>query len=512
MADKRLLIDRQGTVAMTLAEDAGGRMIARGEFGKADVPTENKRVYPRKIWESQIARVTQEMNEGKILGELDHPADGKTSVKRASHLMRRLWIEDDGRVMGEAVILDNDYGKQLKSIFDAGGQVGVSSRGMGSTRMSEGGIEIVEDDYSYMTHDFVADPAVKSSYPKVTVEQVAATESIEKKVNPVVESNPAILKENVMEKMLTEEQVAKQLNEATEALKKTFEDSLTEKAALMRESIEKSVRAELMTAPELVGAKASLEQIVAAVKPFIVKEDRDEAMVALQKENAELKVQLEGKVKEIAEMEKAAVEIVEGSKRMGLSIFFERAMSKDEDRVEISEMIGDLKQYADEKSLEEAIKKAKDKAAEKKKAALEKKKMKEDADAKTNAKIKALEEQNAKTNRALEESLSKEKSLAAKIYLEERIKGNPNARLIRKLAEGVVEKRKIDNIVKENAVAVGNGTVYNSVNERLARLDAVRADKDKKIVEDQLAEANGKSKSKEVTVEDVDAEIAQVTG
>jgi len=510
MGDKRLLIDKFGMIVKSLSEGADGKMTARGEFSRCDVPTENKRIYPRSLWEKVVEKITPEMEQGKVFGELDHPADGKTSLKRVSHVMKRIWIEDDGRVMGEAEICDNDYGKQLQSIFNAGGQVGVSSRGMGSTKMAEGGMEIVEDDYNYMTHDFVADPAMKNSYPTVTIESVAK-EQIESKVNPVVESNPAIQKEQIMEKnMLNEEQVAKKLSEAREELKKTFEDALVEKTALIRESIEKSVRAELMTSPEIVGAKASLDQIVAAVKPFVVKEDVDGVIAAKDKEIADLKVQLEGKVKEIAAMEATAKEIVEGSKRLGMTVFFERAMAKDEDRVEIIEMIGDLKQYADEKALDEAIKSSKQKAIEKKKKLADAKKLKEDADAKVQAQIKALQEDKDKTNRALEESLRKQKELSAKLYLEERIKGNPNARIIRKLAEGMVEKRKIDQLVKEHSVASDGGSLYNSVNERLSRLDAAKV-KGKDVVEQQLDEAAGK-RSTETVTEDVDNEIASVVG
>ncbi len=509
MGERRLLIDKFGMIVKSLSEDADGKMIARGEFSRCDVPTENKRIYPRSLWEKVVAKITPDMAEGKVFGELDHPADGKTSLKRVSHVMKRIWIEDDGRVMGEAEICDNDYGRQLKSIFGAGGQVGVSSRGMGSTKMAEGGMEIVEDDYSYMTHDFVADPAMKNSYPKVTVENVAEAKT---KVNPVVESNPAIPKEQIMDKnMLTEEQVAKRLNEATEALKKTFEDSLVEKTALLRESIEKNVRAELMSSPEIMGAKASLDQIVAAVKPFVVKEDVDGVIAAKDKEIADLKVQLESAKKEMSEMEATAKEIVEGSKRLGMTVFFERAMSKEEDRTEIVEMVGDLKQYADEKALEEAIKKGKQKMAEKKKKLADAKKLKEEADAKVQAELKALKEQNEKTNRALEESLRKQKELSANIYLESRIKGHPNARIIRKLAEGIVEKRKIDEIVKEHSVAGEGGSLYNSVNERLARLDAAKI-KGKDVVEEQLNEAAGKRSTEKPTTESVDDEIASVTG
>jgi len=169
---KKVLVDLAGSIKLQLTEstEGGKHLVARGEFGRADVPTQNRRVYPRKVWEREIQRINEAIASGKVLGELDHPADGKTSLKRVSHIMTGLHMQDDGVIIGEAKILDNEYGRQLKSILEAGGAIGVSSRGMGSTAMGEDGSEVVQEDYQYMTHDFVADPAVLTSYPKFQTE------------------------------------------------------------------------------------------------------------------------------------------------------------------------------------------------------------------------------------------------------------------------------------------------------------------------------------------------------
>lgn len=162
---KKLLVDGGFTpIKMKLTESKGGDYFT-GEFGKADVPTENRRIYPKRIWEREIKRIQPALAEGKVLAELDHPADGKTSLKRVSHVVKKLWMEPDGRIMGEATICDNEHGKQLKSILKAGGAVGVSSRGMGSTQTNEDGMDVVGEDFEYITHDCVADPAVVTSYP-----------------------------------------------------------------------------------------------------------------------------------------------------------------------------------------------------------------------------------------------------------------------------------------------------------------------------------------------------------
>jgi hypothetical protein len=501
MSGKKLLVDMQGSIRMTLTEGTDGKMMARGEFGRADVPTENGRIYPRKVWEKQIEMIRQPMAEGKVQGHLNHPSDGKTDLTKVSHVMKNIWMEDDGRILGEARICDNEFGKQLMSILDAGGAVGVSSRGMGSTRQDHAsGKEIVEDDYSYITHDFVSDPAVKTSYPKITVEEKQI-------IKPVVES--AVKQEKTMD-VLTEEVVAKRINEATEAQKKTFENNLVEKMALLRESVEKEVRAEVMSDPKVVGAKLTVDQMVTALKPFIMKEDVDGEIAKRDQTIKDLQLQLEAKTKELQEMESSAKEIVENAKRIGMALFVERTLAKEQDRADLTEMLGDLKQFKTEAQLTEAIKKQKEKISEKKKKALKEKEMKESIEAKHQKEIKALKEENDKKNRALVESLRKEKTLAAQLYLEDRVKGNPNARLIKKLAEGISDKRKIDDLVSTHSIASSSTSLYNNVNERLSRLDNVK--RAGNLVEEQLAKADGTDKPNKTFTKDVDAEIAELGG
>lgn len=171
-ADKKVLVDFASAISLTLQEssDGGKFLFARGEFGRADVPTQNRRTYPRKVWQREIQRIQEAIKAGKVLGHLEHPSTGKTSLEKVSHIITGLDMQDDGTIVGEAKILNNEYGRQLRSILEAGGAVGVSSRGLGSTMMGEDGMEVVQDDYSYMTHDFVADPAVITSYPKFQTE------------------------------------------------------------------------------------------------------------------------------------------------------------------------------------------------------------------------------------------------------------------------------------------------------------------------------------------------------
>jgi hypothetical protein len=110
--------------------------------------------------------------EGRgLLGELDHPGDGKTSLKRVSHVITHLEIKEDNSVFGVwEVIPGTTHGKQLQALADANVQLGVSSRGLGSVIRDRQGNSVVQEDFKLLTYDVVADPAVGDAVPEMFYE------------------------------------------------------------------------------------------------------------------------------------------------------------------------------------------------------------------------------------------------------------------------------------------------------------------------------------------------------
>jgi len=145
-----------------ITESESGRMRVEGVFQRSDVPNANKRVYPRSLWEKELRekRVMEAMENRAMFGELDHPSDGKTSLKRVSHIITGLHLESDGTVTGAAEILPTPTGEILKILFESGAQVGISSRGSGSVNNG-----IVAEDYKLSTFDFVARPSTPGALP-----------------------------------------------------------------------------------------------------------------------------------------------------------------------------------------------------------------------------------------------------------------------------------------------------------------------------------------------------------
>ncbi len=62
-------------------------MVARGEFGRWGVATQNGRIYSESLMGREIKRLNEDLKSRRVLGELDHPSDGKTSLKRVSHVV-----------------------------------------------------------------------------------------------------------------------------------------------------------------------------------------------------------------------------------------------------------------------------------------------------------------------------------------------------------------------------------------------------------------------------------------
>ena len=69
------------------------------------------------------------------------------------------WIRIDKRIE----ILDTPAGQILKSLVDQGVTLGISSRGVGSTR-SEGDYQVVQDDFQLICWDFVSEPSTPGAF------------------------------------------------------------------------------------------------------------------------------------------------------------------------------------------------------------------------------------------------------------------------------------------------------------------------------------------------------------
>ncbi len=142
----------------------------KGIFQKSDTPNGNRRVYPKTVLEGAIQSVATSVSEGRMLGELDHPDDAKIHLDKVSHKITKLYMNPDGTVIGEAQVLSTPAGKILESLLQSGVKLGISSRGFGSTKEANGGLQEVQSDYKLVTFDIVSDPSTPGAFPNAVYE------------------------------------------------------------------------------------------------------------------------------------------------------------------------------------------------------------------------------------------------------------------------------------------------------------------------------------------------------
>jgi len=139
----------------------GGLMLT-GVMQRCDKENGNGRIYERKILEREVDNYKKIVEDKRALGELDHPEDSVVNLKNVSHMVTNIWWDGDN-VMGKVKVLDTPSGKILQSLVQSGVKLGISSRGLGSTR-KQGGKTIVEDDFQLICFDFVQEPSTPGAF------------------------------------------------------------------------------------------------------------------------------------------------------------------------------------------------------------------------------------------------------------------------------------------------------------------------------------------------------------
>ena len=135
-----------------------------GPFLVSEEQNKNGRIYPKDVMESAVSKyVTEIVNTKRAYGELGHPAGPQINLDRVSHIITELkW--SGNIVMGKAKITDTPMGNIARGLLESGANLGVSSRGLGSLKESNG-VMVVQSDYKIATGaDIVADPSAPGAF------------------------------------------------------------------------------------------------------------------------------------------------------------------------------------------------------------------------------------------------------------------------------------------------------------------------------------------------------------
>jgi len=139
-----------------------GKIIMKGILQKANTLNQNGRIYPLDILSREIQNYQKFIRENRALGECDHPAASVVELKNSSHIVRSAYM--DGQVVyGTVELLNTPSGKILQSLVESGVTLGISSRGVGSTR-KQGTHDVVQEDFQLICFDFVSEPSTPGAF------------------------------------------------------------------------------------------------------------------------------------------------------------------------------------------------------------------------------------------------------------------------------------------------------------------------------------------------------------
>ena len=145
-----------------------GNPIVTGILATAEVKNGNGRYYAKDLWEREMDKYSELIEQRRSMGELDHPESQVVNLKNVSHLITEWWW-DGNNVMGKVELLPTPSGNILKELIKSGVTVGVSSRGMGTLEQN-GSVMEVQDDFELLCWDFVSTPSNPGSFMSVLKE------------------------------------------------------------------------------------------------------------------------------------------------------------------------------------------------------------------------------------------------------------------------------------------------------------------------------------------------------
>lgn len=157
-----------------------------GIFMQADLVNGNGRVYPLAEISHAVENINKRIKEGQtVYGELNHPDNLQIDLNNVSHIITEMYM-DGPNAIGKARIIENHpKGQIVKAILEAGGKLGVSSRGSGNV------VEGKVSGFSLVTVDVVATPSAPNAYPGHVMESMNQEQKIMTLAEAVIHDDAA---------------------------------------------------------------------------------------------------------------------------------------------------------------------------------------------------------------------------------------------------------------------------------------------------------------------------------
>jgi hypothetical protein len=152
-----LILERSSQNLQKISKE--GKVILEGVFAEFGVENRNGRIYEEKEYLPHLEYLKKDIENGNLLGELDHPERFEVALGSVSHRISELWYDQAKRqILGRLEVLNTPKGQIAKSLLDAGVPLSISSRAAGT--VNEDKTVQIQQIYTY---DLVAKPGFENA-------------------------------------------------------------------------------------------------------------------------------------------------------------------------------------------------------------------------------------------------------------------------------------------------------------------------------------------------------------
>lgn len=165
---EHLTFAQAGLLTEAATDDSGKKnWYLKGVCMQGDVRNRNNRIYPADEIKSAVATINSRIKEKEtVYGELDHPAELTVNLQNCSHFIQEMWMEG-ANGHGKMKIMNTTMGNIAQAMLDAGGTIGVSTRGSGDVDS----LGVVHD-FEIITVDLVCTNSAPAARPVAVFESL----------------------------------------------------------------------------------------------------------------------------------------------------------------------------------------------------------------------------------------------------------------------------------------------------------------------------------------------------
>lgn len=132
------LTQTQTYILQTKAYDEAAKVLkVQGTATTANVINSKKQVYPVEVWQDNNDRLQRLVQEGRLVGESEHPEDGRNSLDRTCIKFTKFWQDGNEFKFDADILPTKPLGENLQILIQNGVAVDISSRGRGTTKVGE---------------------------------------------------------------------------------------------------------------------------------------------------------------------------------------------------------------------------------------------------------------------------------------------------------------------------------------------------------------------------------------